>query len=361
MSEIRLLDFGAKDRFFIHSVYEAIAAKGEVNTLHFCYPEKPYVSVGVHQVIERELDVEYCREHGYPIIRREVGGGAVFLEENQQFYHLIISKEDSPADMASFYEKFLQPTVSVYQRYGLPAEYKPVNDVVINGKKASGNAAKTVGNFNLLVGNVIQDFDAKTAAKIMKTPSEKYRDKIASTMEEYMTSLKKELGHVPGKDEIKQYYIEAIESLGFEVVKGKLTSEEKEFQQGLIEKFKSDEFLNQPRLRHPLLFEGVDVQAAKVKGGLVIFEGDLKAEKLVRVILALKDGVIEEISITGDFFVSPPTAIDELEDDLRGTKLDKDSLSAKLKSFFETNDLKVAGFQVDNLVEAILKAKKRSD
>ena len=105
--KMRLLDYGAKDRFFIHSIYEAIAVKGVENTIHFCYPERPYVSLGVHQVIESEINGDYCKENGFPFIRRDVGGGAVFLDDGQQFYHLVIKKEDCPADIPSFYEKFL--------------------------------------------------------------------------------------------------------------------------------------------------------------------------------------------------------------------------------------------------------------
>ena len=98
-----------------------------------------------------------------------------------------------------------------------------------------------------------------------------------------------------------------------------------------------------------------------IAGGVVVFEGELKADKLVRVTLALNEGIIEEISITGDFFVSPPNAMDDVEDELKGATLDKDPLTSKLKNFFATHNLKFAGFQVENLVDAILKAKKRGD
>lgn len=361
MTEIRVIDSGACDRFFIHSVYEALAVVGEGNTLHLCYPESPYVSVGVHQVIDREIDTEYCEDMGIPFIRRDVGGGAVYLEPDQFFYHLVMRKEDTSGDIPAFYRRFLTPTVDVYQHYGLPAEYKPVNDVVIAGRKASGNAAKSVGDCILLVGNVIQAFDAKTAARLIRTSSEKYRDKIAATMEDYMTSLAKELGEAPSKEEIKEHYLRSYREMGFDLVEGTLSSEEKRIQKDIAEKLKSKEYLHAPRLRHPLLYKGVEASAAKIAGGIVVFEAAVKADKLVRVVLAAKDGVIDDISITGDFFVSPPSAVTDLEKELKGTGIEKESLTSTLTRFFATQDVNLAGFQIENLVAAILKAKKRSD
>ncbi len=359
--QLRVVDSGACDRFFIHSVYEALAAVGDGNTLHLCYPETPYVSVGVHQVIEKEIDTGYCEANDIPFIRRDVGGGAVYLEPDQFFYHVVMRREDAPGDIASFYRRFLQPTVDVYKHYGLPAEYKPVNDVVIAGRKASGNAAKSLGDCILLVGNVIQDFDAKTAARVIRTSSEKYRDKVASSMEDYMTSLAKELGEAPPKDEIKEHYLQAYRDMGFDLVEGTLSSEEKRIQKDIAEKLQSREYLHAPRLRHPFLYEGVAASAAKIAGGVVVFEAEVKADKLVRVVLAAKNGVIEEISITGDFFASPPSAVTELEEELKGTPIEKGILAQTLTSFFTTHHVNLAGFQVENLVAAIVKAKKRSD
>jgi len=74
--------------------------------------------------------------------------------------------------------------VNHYRSYGLPATYKPVNDVVINGRKASGNGATELHNSMALIGNVIMDFNAEEISKVLRVPDVKLRDRLAKSMEE---------------------------------------------------------------------------------------------------------------------------------------------------------------------------------
>jgi len=50
------------------------------NTVLLVQPSAPYVCLGFHQELEKEIDVECCREKGLPIIRRSQGGGATYLD-----------------------------------------------------------------------------------------------------------------------------------------------------------------------------------------------------------------------------------------------------------------------------------------
>ncbi|MCS7108922.1 MAG: lipoate--protein ligase family protein, partial [Sulfolobales archaeon] len=203
MSVWRLINLGSAEGYTIHAVYEAIAltvGKGlSPNTLVLCYPSTPYVSVGVHQVVELEVDVNYCRSRNLPIIRRQVGGGTVYLDDGQQFYHVILRIDDKLAGLSidDFFKELLKPVVKFYRSYGLPASYKPVNDVVINGKKASGNGAAKLHDSMVLVGNVILDFNADEASNILRVPDVKFRDKLAKSMKDWVTGLKNELGYIP--------------------------------------------------------------------------------------------------------------------------------------------------------------------
>ena len=57
-------------------------------------PKTPYVCIGYHQNLEQEVDLAYCKENGIPVFRREVGGGAVFLDGDQIFYQIVIHKDN---------------------------------------------------------------------------------------------------------------------------------------------------------------------------------------------------------------------------------------------------------------------------
>ena len=128
MERWRFVDLGSRDGFFIQSVYEAIAkyvGMGRaVPTIVFVYPSHPYVCIGVHQLLDLEVDIEFCRSRGIAVVRRQVGGGAVYLDENQQFYHVIVPRNHPLArgTVEEFFRRVLQAVVEFYRSYGLSAE-----------------------------------------------------------------------------------------------------------------------------------------------------------------------------------------------------------------------------------------------
>ena len=92
------------------------------------------------------------------------------------------------------FKKLLGITVYVYRKLGLPAEFKVLNDVVVNGRKISGNGAGEFGdNTVILVGNIILDLDYDSMAQVLKVSSEKFRDKIVKSMTEGVHPSKRSL------------------------------------------------------------------------------------------------------------------------------------------------------------------------
>jgi lipoate-protein ligase A len=79
MKSIRLLDLGDVAPLRSQTVYHAIAyamTEQSPDTIILVSPTQPYVCVGYHQDLEKEVDLAYCQAHGLPVVRREVGGGA---------------------------------------------------------------------------------------------------------------------------------------------------------------------------------------------------------------------------------------------------------------------------------------------
>jgi len=117
-------------------IYHSLALQGR-EALCLVSPATPYVCIGYHQDVKQEVDLEFCHLHNIPIFRREVGGGAVFLDGNQLFFHVILNR-DNPIGhkrIDAFYKKFLQPVIDVHRRIGIQAEYKPINDLIVQNRK----------------------------------------------------------------------------------------------------------------------------------------------------------------------------------------------------------------------------------
>jgi len=83
---VRLLDLGAVPYLESQTIYHAVAHamdEGDPDTISLMTPDRPYVCIGFHQEMDKEIDLDYCRAQAIPVLRREVGGGAVYLDGGQ--------------------------------------------------------------------------------------------------------------------------------------------------------------------------------------------------------------------------------------------------------------------------------------
>jgi len=167
------------------ALYHA-AAHLQHEALFILRPATPYVCIGYHQDAEQEIDLDFTQNNHIPVYRREVGGGAVYLDGGQLFFQLILRKDrpEVSENKAEFYRKFLEPVVATYREFGVPAEYKPVNDILANGRKVSGTGAAEINDMLVLVGNFILDFNYEMMSKCLRVPDEKFRDKVFKTLQE---------------------------------------------------------------------------------------------------------------------------------------------------------------------------------
>jgi lipoate-protein ligase A len=326
------------------------------NTLIMLQPGAPYACVGYHQDLEKELDLAYCRSVGLPIIRRSQGGGATYLDGNQVFYQIVAKKTNVyPAAVDAMFQKLLAVTVETYRRLGVPAEFKPLNDVVVNGKKVSGNGASMSGETSIMVGNVILDMDYDMMARVLKVPDEKFRDKMAKSMRDWVSSLKGELLNPPDGEEVKSVYAKAFqELLVVKLIKAEPTAEE----------WRIYETETRPRnLSREWLYMEAPYstrkpgRAVKIAHEVKVIEADHKAGKLIRVRAETKGDEVIDIRITGDFFSIPKEAIFRLEDALRGKRLEEETLRVAIKRFYDVEKPEMPGVGPEDLIQALLKVK----
>ena len=365
MERWRLVYLGPRDGYFIQAVYEAIAkfvGSGRAPpTLVVTWPSHPYVCIGVHQVPELEVDTEFCRSRGLPIVRRQVGGGAVYLDENQVFYHVVVPKSHRlyAGGVEGFFRRVLGAVVRFYRSYGLPAEYKPVNDVVIRGRKASGNGAALLHGAAVLIGNVILDFDADTAARILRLPDEKLRSYVASSMKEWVTSLKRELGYAPPREEVVEGLVRCFsEELGIELVKGGLGPGELREAEAIAGRMRSREWLYGAALGREYLLARYrpGARLVKIREGHFIAYAEHRGVKTVRVVLEAVDGDVRSLLITGDFFVQPPHVVEEVSRRVTGASLGKAPRVAEETAEELFREATAAGVSPRDIGEAVRRA-----
>jgi len=95
-------------------------------------PKVPLASIGYFQDAEKEVDLEYCKKKCIPVMRREVGGGATYLDKNQIFYQLIWRNGNPcfPNRIKDIFSYLSQPVCDTYKDFGIDTHFRPENDIV---------------------------------------------------------------------------------------------------------------------------------------------------------------------------------------------------------------------------------------
>ena len=357
-SALRVLDLGTVSVPRSQAVYHGVASvmgDDDLPVLTLASPEKPYVCIGLHQDLEAEVDQAYCRSAGLPVLRRHVGGGAVYLDRDQLFFHFIYPRAEAPGRVADIYQRFAAPVVATYQSLGIAARLRPINDIHVEGRKIGGMGAAQIGDATVLVGSFMFDFDVATMARCLKVPSEKFRDKLHSTLTDYITTIRRELGRtLPREEVIATFRREIAARLDVQPQSDGLRPREEAAVVDWERQLLDPEWLEQPGRRR--FAEGV-----KITGGVSLGEGVHKAAGgLIRARLLSRDGHIADLDISGDFTCIPASGVSELCRRLRGEDLAGD-LAAAIGGYLQQLDLDLPGVTAQDLAAGITAAFKPAD
>jgi lipoate-protein ligase A len=292
-------------------IFHALARMG-IEALVIVSPKNPLVSIGYFQDAAQEVDLKYCRESGIPFMRREVGGGATYLDENQIFYQLIWKKDNPkfPRAIDEIYPWFSQAAVETYGAFGIEAEFRVINDIITKGgRKIAGEGGGNIGDCMVFVGGILLDFDYQAMSRILKVPDEKLRDQVYKTMEENLTTMKRELGMIPPRGEVVAVLKEKFEKRVGKSTPASLNPEILEKMGQLEAWMTSEEFLLKKTPRIPT--------GVKIREGVEVVYGLHKARGgLLRTTEAISEERIEDITISGGSTFLPREELIGLEESL---------------------------------------------
>jgi lipoate-protein ligase A len=332
------------------SLYHAAAYLGR-EALFILRPSTPYVCVGFHQDVEQEIDLGYAEAHDLPVFRREVGGGAVYLDSGQLFYQLVLraDRPGIPASKEAFFKVLLMPVVETFRAFDVEAEFKPANDILANSRKISGNGAAEIQGMNVLVGNFIMDFDYESMSRVLRVPDEKFRDKVFKTLSQNLTTIRAEVSPVPETaqlaDDLIARFTPIIGPLArhLQVDKALASEAERRFQA-----MHTPEWLFQNDRRC------LDLRRVKIREGVEIVQTSHKLPGgLVRVTAVKEGDRLHDVHISGDFFIFPLDSLPALEGELEGQPFNPQALTQIIGSFFAERGVEAPGVSPPELAQAI--------
>lgn len=189
----RVIEYSQNDAYLNMAIDEAVSEAvggGAEPTIRFYGWAPSAVSIGYFQQIGVETDMRNCAEIGVDIVRRRTGGGAVFHDSQGEITYSVIAGEDLfPRDILESYRLICGWITDSLLSLGIKSEFKPINDIVVGGKKISGNAQTRRGGVLLQHGTILHSVDAQKMFSVLRVPDEKIRDKMITSVRERVTSI----------------------------------------------------------------------------------------------------------------------------------------------------------------------------
>jgi len=314
---------------------------------------RPSVLVGRHQILSHEVSVDYCRRRGIEVGRRVTGGGGLYLDEGQLGWELVFDRRTlGCSDLAAATRRICEAAALGLNKLGVAARYRPRNDLEIDGRKVSGTGGFFDGDTLFYQGTVLVDLDPSRMVAALRVPEAKLAKRGLDSAARRVVTLRELLGEAPSIERVQQALLDGFaERLGITPRRGSIDPAEEALADRLHdEEIGSDAFvaeIDDPR-------DGEDVLSGSHTGPGGTITAYLRLE-------GSRDERIREALLTGDFFVTPPRVVLDLEAALRGVPAE--DAPAAVEAFFaraKVSLLTVAPSDFAAAIAAALRHENRS-
>ncbi len=308
-----LIDSPSQNAYFNIASEEYLLKKFTTEDIFLLYVNAPSIIVGKFQNTLAEINLDYVKEKEIKVVRRMSGGGTVYHDlGNLNFsFHTLLGQNDF-----GDFSFFIQPVLNMLNGLGVPAILKGRNDLLVDGKKFSGNAKLARHGKMIQHGTILLDSEMEVLGEALKVNPLKFIDKAIKSNRSRVTNLINYLPQETTTNDLKKLLTQEIMKNSPAAERYELTEEDLQgIQQLMAEKYETWDwnFGFSPNYNFQ--------KAIKVPAGFI------------EVHLDVVHGTIEKAKIFGDFFASKP--IEELEEILLGQKHEV----AALKELFSEIDL----------------------
>ena len=275
---------------------------------------RPSALIGLHQILSHEVRVDHCKSRGIEIARRITGGGGLYLDEGQIGWELVFARSHIGfSDLGQATRRICESAALGLRKLGIPATYRPRNDIEVDGRKISGTGGFFDGDTLFYQGTLLIDFDPQEMIAALKIPVEKLAKRDLASARGRIVTMREILGDkLPDLESIYRSLLEGFaEGLGILPQWGSVTAFEEELAAQLFrDEVGCDAFVE--------MLDAPEVDDATVSASLTRPGGSLRADIRLE---GPSGRRIREALITGDFFVTPPRVVFDLEAALRGVEL----------------------------------------
>ena len=310
-----IIDSPSHDAYFNIALEEYLLYKYPTEDIFLLYINAPSIIIGKFQNTLAEINLDYVEEKGIKVVRRMSGGGAVYHDlGNLNFsFHTLLGENDFMD-----FSQFTAPVIKILNALNVPAKLEGRNDLLVDGKKFSGNAKLARNGKQIQHGTILFNSEMSILADALKVNPLKFIDKAVKSNRARVINLIECLPKEMTTDDLKALLIEEMLLNNQDAKIYQLTTNDLNGVAQLIEEKYSTwdwNFGFSPKYNFK--------NAKKIPAGFIEVHLDVE-----------RGGKIENAKIFGDFFASNP--IEDFEKLLIGKNHDFEELN----QLFSTIDLK---------------------
>lgn len=243
--------------------------------IFFMWQPDPTVIFGRNQLIDNEVNLDYCKEHGIAVYRRKSGGGCVYADRDNIMFSYITRSDN----VQLTFSRYTHAVAEMLQGLGLNATDNGRNDILIDGLKVSGNAFYHIPGHSIVHGTMLYDTNMEHMLNAITPSSAKLESKGVESVRSRITMLSQHLDM--SIDDFKAHVKATL-------CDGEIVLNDADVAQidAIMQSYLTPEFIygNNPRCN-------------LVKTGRIEGVGEMQVS------LELNHNVIRHIDVAGDFFL----------------------------------------------------------
>ena len=267
----------------------------------FMWQVRPTVIFGRNQLIENEVNLDFCRQRGIGMYRRKSGGGCVYADMGNVMFSYVTRDEN----VNFTFNRYINLVALMLFRLGIEAKATGRNDILIEGRKVSGNAFYHIPGHSIVHGTMLYDTDMENMVGAITPSNEKLVSKGVESVRQHIALLKDYTSL--SLDEFKAFVRQNLCQTELT-----LTDDDIRRIEEMEQEYLSDEFIYGRNPRYSI------TRRQRIEG-----VGEMEAR------MELKNGVIKRINLLGDFFVVGDVD-GQLLNRLRGIRLEETALRQAL-------------------------------
>ena len=167
---------------FYLATEEFVARQQLADDAFFLWQVEPSAIYGRNQVVENEVNMEYCQAHGIQLFQRKSGGGCVYADRDNLMLSFITKEEQ----VGFAFNRFVNMVLLVLRKMGVEATGTRHNDIMIGDRKVCGTACRKMPSGSIVHSTMLYDTNMEhmlhaitpTQQKLAKNGVESVRQRI---------------------------------------------------------------------------------------------------------------------------------------------------------------------------------------